>query len=287
MRRVLVLGFFVFVAFIGWWNIVRFSEPEEWDRADQAKTLTAYRTYLQANPEGQHVDRAKKLIASLQADERPYREALAKGSVAAYNQFLKDFPGHSGEQQIQAAITDAAPQEVVDLMQAGKVAVETEGSGIESVELRLRRNTDHLLSVHVPAETFFLSRDTSSQNMVSTEEKEVELAGNERTTVEIAAACANRPLDVPGNDDRFSIVRAPQQEALRKLMPVLARAGVPYEVRQAAVWILTDNADYDALGANEEEAARAMQICEEAGIDITHMTIWQDRSRILKGLSDM
>ncbi len=80
-------------------------------------------------------------------------------------------------------------------------------------------------------------------------------------------------------------------------MPVLDKAGVPYDVLQAAVWIVTDNADYSDMGKlvrgfrgfgqraiDEEDVTRAMQICEEAGIDITRKAIWRDRKRILKGL---
>ena len=85
-------------------------------------------------------------------------------------------------------------------------------------------------------------------------------------------------------------------------MPVLDKAGVSYAVRQAAVWIVTDDADYGDLGIlvsrpvlqalggtrtiREPEAARAMRICEEAGIDITSKAIWGDRQKILAGLEE-
>ena len=83
-------------------------------------------------------------------------------------------------------------------------------------------------------------------------------------------------------------------------MPVLDKAGVSYGTRQAAVWIVTDDANYYELGElvagfngfggsrviNEGEAARAMKICAEAGIDITHKRIWADRQFILRGLND-
>ncbi|MCP4708975.1 MAG: hypothetical protein GY869_10145 [Planctomycetes bacterium] len=85
-------------------------------------------------------------------------------------------------------------------------------------------------------------------------------------------------------------------------MPVLDQAQVIYAVRQAAVWIVTDNADYSDLGIlvsrsqfqvfggtrkiNEYEAARAMKICDEAGINITGKSIWMDRKQILSGLKD-
>jgi len=85
-------------------------------------------------------------------------------------------------------------------------------------------------------------------------------------------------------------------------MPILDKARVPYAVRQAAVWIVTDNASYGGLGIlvsrsqfqmfggtrqiNEYESARAMKICDEAGIDVKRKAIWRDRQRILSGLKD-
>jgi hypothetical protein len=93
------------------------------------------------------------------------------------------------------------------------------------------------------------------------------------------------------------VQRAPQQRELAKLLPVLDKAGVNSETRQAAVWIVTDNADYDDLGVlvppgggsrviGETEAARAMQLCEEAGIPMARKAIWQDRPQILRGLAE-
>lgn len=83
-------------------------------------------------------------------------------------------------------------------------------------------------------------------------------------------------------------------------MPALGRARVDTATRQAAVWIVTDNADYSDLGIlvasqfgfggsrviKELEAAHAMWICDEAGIDITQKAIWKDRRRIISGLKD-
>jgi hypothetical protein len=80
----------------------------------------------------------------------------------------------------------------------------------------------------------------------------------------------------------------------------LDKAQVNTETRQAAVWIVTDNADYDDLGIlvasqfgfggsrviNEPETARAMRICDEAGINITRKRIWNDKETILQGLTD-
>jgi len=114
-----------------------------------------------------------------------------------------------------------------------------------------------------------------------------------------SAACANMRSGIPGSEDRFSVERSPHQQELAKLMPILDASHVPDDVRQAAVWIVTDNADYDDLGIlvtgfvgfgtraiHESETVRAMQICDRAGIDITQKAIWGDKEQILRGLKD-
>lgn len=195
---------------------------------------------------------------------------------------------------------DQSPQDIVDLLAAGKIEVQTEGSGIQSVSLRVRPRTPYPVYVRVPVGTFFVSRNSSSQNMVATEERSLTLTEDDWASLSMPAACANRPRDIPGDRDSFRVQRSPQQAHLARLMPVLDKAGVSYAVRQAAVWIVTDNADYEDLGIlissrggyggtrviNETAAANAMRICDEAGIKIKSKAIWRDRKTITAGLAD-
>jgi len=84
-------------------------------------------------------------------------------------------------------------------------------------------------------------------------------------------------------------------------MPILAQANVSADVRQAAVWIVTDDASFEDLGSlvvsswggpgagrtraiNVYDAACAMKICDEAGIGITYKAIWNDRDTIISQL---
>lgn len=195
---------------------------------------------------------------------------------------------------------DQSPQDIVDLLAAGKIAVETEGSGIENVSVRVKPRVPYPVYVRIPVGTFFVSRNSASQNMVATEERSEMLTEDDWVPLYVPAACANRPRDIPDDQDSFRVQRSPQQAELARLMPVLDQNSVSYAVRQAAVWIVTDNADYEDLGIliasrggyggsrviNETEAARAMQICDEAGVKIKSRAIWRDRKTIAAGLPD-
>lgn len=82
-------------------------------------------------------------------------------------------------------------------------------------------------------------------------------------------------------------------------MPMLSRAKASAAVTQAAVWIVMDDLDlgrltgtFGPLGPGglrvlgAAVAARAMQIVEEAGVDITRKAIWADRDRVAKELNE-
>ena len=191
-------------------------------------------------------------------------------------------------------------RDITDLLKEKKVEIETQGSGIQNVIVRIRRLVTYPITVIIPVGTFFVSRSSSSQNMVATEESKLALTSSDWLWVMSSVVSANRLRSIPGQKDSFSVQKSPDQDELVRLMPVLDRAGVSFTVRQAAVWIVTDNASYSDLGSlvmssdgsggtrviNEYEAARAMQLCNQANIDITRKAIWKNKLTILHGLHD-
>jgi hypothetical protein len=189
--------------------------------------------------------------------------------------------------------------DIVDLLENGIIEAKVSGRDITYVNLRLRRTVSWPVSVRIPVGSFFVSENTSKQNMVATAEKKIRLASGGWQSLSMPAACANRPRGIPGGSDNFSIQRSPNQEELARLMPVLNRANPGTATKQAAVWIVTDNATYDDLGIlvrsfspgwggsrviGYTEAARAMKICADAGIDIKGKRIWKDWKEIFSGL---
>jgi hypothetical protein len=276
----------------------------QWQLADNKGTAAGYASYLEAWPQGAHAPEAKSRNAALLKDERIYTAALKTGNEDSLEQFLAEYPGHVKQDEARKVLQDIKEgDDIVDLLSARKIEVKTEGSGIQSVSVSIRRLVSYPLTVLIPAGTFFVSSSSSVQNMVTTAESRVVLGAVEWVNVSLDAACANRPRDIPGEENRFTVQRSPSQKELAKLMPVLERANVAYALRQAAVWIVTDNADYDDLGIlvsrseyqvfggtreiNEYETAAALQILDRAGIDVKKKRIWKNKAAILKGLTDV
>ncbi len=183
-----------------------------------------------------------------------------------------------------------------DLIQQGTVEVTTAGSGIESVSVKVRRKVAEPVTVQVPVGTFFVSGNAGSQNMVTVGSTSVTLTDDNWRTISVPAACANRTRDIPGGKDTFTVQQSPQHADLAKVIPLMEKDRVSYAVKQAAVWIITDNATYADLGIlisrrvgsygggtrviGATEAARAMKYCADAGVDITKKAIWRDRDTI-------
>jgi hypothetical protein len=189
-------------------------------------------------------------------------------------------------------------RDIIDLLNEKKIEVLTQGSGIQSVNLRIRNLVAEPVTVMLPVGTFFDSGNGEAQSMVATQESSIVLDDRGWHSLSPAVACANRPKNVPGGRDTFTVQRSPHQAELARLMPVLEKSYADYPTRQAAVWIVTDDADFEGLGElvegtngtegsrviHEAEAAAAMQICDQAGINMTKRAIWRDRARIVRAL---
>lgn len=214
-----------------------------------------------------------------------------------------------------AAVNDsisfaAGEENIYDLLEEGKIDVETEGSDISHLNLKIEPTVEINLKVSIPSGTLFSANEGSSQSMVSTRKMTVEFEmkpgldvsleqegqaaepqqqADRSKQVVVPVACANLHKSIPTSSDTFTIKRSPDQEELSVLLPVLEAEGASYPVMQAAIWIITDNADYDDLGtlvSNGEriirgyEASEAIRLIEKAGIDIRDRAIWEDRDQI-------
>jgi outer membrane protein assembly factor BamD (BamD/ComL family) len=280
-----------------------------WQEAETANTISSYQQYLARMPSGRQVAHAETWISSLINDDSRFFAAQQQGTRESYDRFLADYPGHRREVEARAALEDIARdaegQHIIDLIAQNKVEVISSGSGIENVSLNVRRLVGHPVTVLIPVGTFFVSGGIA-QDMVTTSGDELSLDSNETLSIVVSAACANIDRPAPGPEDSFRIERLPQQGELERAVAALSKANTRYRAtEQAAVWIVTDNANYDALGRlvsvpigqiplpgvgtraiAESTAAEAMKILDDAGIDITQKAIWLDRGLILQGLQD-
>lgn len=274
----------------------------DWAAARKNDEIKGYMTFLIQHPNSSRVQEAASRKQLLEKYREGWERVQREPSMQSFKEYCEQNPDSPYLPKVRMAIQDMEGRDVVDLLTEGKIELETKGSGVQSVSVRVRKLVPYPITVRVPVGSYFVSARRSAQNMVTTEASEVRLTGDDWRSLSVSAACADRPRDIPGGGDTFTVQRSPHQEELARLMPVLDKAGVSYATRQAVVWIVTDNASYSELGIlvsrpaysafggmrtiRETETARAMKICEDAGIDITRKRIWNDRQEILQGLAD-
>ncbi len=272
-------------------------EDLHWHEAEGPNIVVSYQAYLVLYPSGRFAPEAEARITSLRADDGVFEAAVVEGTLEAVESFLAQFPGHRREAEARAILRDLAGRDLVDLIAERKVAVVAKGAGIEAVELTIRSLADHALTARVPVGTLFVPARSFVQTMAVTRELTVPVGAGDETLIIVDTACASISRDVPGEEDRFTMKRPSSQ--LRTLLVDLDWGATEFAVIQAAVWIVTDDADFDALGRlrsfgqdsveraiDVEETAAALRILDEAGIDVTKKAIWRDRNRILKGLPE-
>lgn len=274
----------------------------DWAVAQENDDVQGYGTFLSQHPNSSRAQEAASRKQLLEKYRASWEKLQSEPSIQSFRDYCDQNPDSPYLQSAKMAIQDMEGRDIVDLIREKKIEIETKGSGIQSVSVRVRKLVPYPVTVCVPLGSYFVSARSSAQNMVTTAESKVRLAGDDWRSLSVSAACANRPRGIPGRGDTFTVQRSPHQEELARLMPVLNKARVSFATRQAAVWIVTDNASYSNLGIlvsrpaysafggtrtiREAETARAMKICEEAGIDITRKRIWNDRQSILQGLAD-
>lgn len=266
-----------------------------WQEALQEHTIRSIQTYVQAYPQGRFLDNASREIEVLRRDDAPFQAVLRERTQESLTRFRTEFPGHVRLAEAELAILDLAEaRDFFELLAARQIEAQAVGDDIQGVTLRIRRLVPRAMLIRLPAGSFFVPANTSCQNMVATSDRRIELIEDEWTSLGVSVACANRSRRIPDSHVTFTIKRAPGQAELAKLAALLNESNVGYATRQAAVWIVTDDATYGDLGTlvsqfgwrtiNAPHAAEAMQLCDKAGIDITRKAIWKDRDRILAGM---
>jgi len=193
-------------------------------------------------------------------------------------------------------------EDIVDLLNEKKIELIVKGAGIEKVLLSIRKLVPDLVTVKVPLGSYFMSRTILTQNMVTTAPQNIMLTDTAWHTVSVSVACANMTRWVPGEGATFNVYRVSPISELNLILPLLNDSGLDFAARQAAVWIVTDDANYSEMGElvsesqsifnsgrrviNEDAVAHALEICSNAGIILYHKRIWNDRQTILFGLTD-
>jgi hypothetical protein len=270
----------------------------DWETTKAADTIEAYRDFIATHP---RTECAAMAAQRLENSGIPvFHAGDDSGGLSQAHEHSRLPPLDNGP---TAKRTRIQGRDIVDLIQQRQVEIRVQGNRITNVVLSVRRLTPNPLTVFIPAGTYFATSNKAVQNMISVADRDIEVTSGNWQQVDVPVACTNMLRKIPGKKDALSVQRLSQQSELAMLMPVLARAQVRDAIRQAAIWIVTDNADDKSLYSLKEvfhkegcvsmgqssigtpEIVRAMRIVDAAGIDITKKHVWNS-SAYLGSLSN-
>ncbi|MBS1819336.1 MAG: hypothetical protein JSU08_15485 [Acidobacteria bacterium] len=301
MRKLLIV---IVAGLVVWGYYTQKVRPEQqaWAQATATDDIASLLAYTAVYTSGPHTEQANQRVSALRNDDGPYERAITEGNGPALDAFLRQYPGHRREREARALLAsgDYGPRDLLDLLQQGKVELSASGNGIESVSVTVSARTAYPLQVEIPAGLLFVPADRSDQTMMTTESTTVRLVVGSPSSATVPVACTNWAKDVPDKADRMTVRRVSNQN-LAFVAPLLAKSS-QYPVRQAMVWIMSDNTNYHDLGKliqgfcfmdceayriiKADEAAQALRLIVEGGADMRSWRIWRDRSQIHAGIQD-
>lgn len=249
------------------------------EAARGADTIRVFEDFIAAHPDAPEAEAARARIAELREDRALFAVVVEQSEVGRYRWFLEEYPGHVNAPEAEARL--ARMDEGVDLfalVERGEIEVEARGAGLTGVGVSLTNTTDSAVKVLVPAGVFFRSETRGVQDMVTTAPSETLVPANASTRLVAPAACADIHLGQPSSEHGLTLSREPLDPALAAVLARTADARI--EVRQAAVWIVTDDASYSELTVlnvmNHQVAARGARLAAEAGVDLAERRIRRD-----------
>jgi hypothetical protein len=281
-------------------RIEQLSDDQDWAAAGKAESVDLYRQFLERHPASSRAEVAKTRMGLLEEYRVGWEAVQRKPTVAGLRNYQKQHPESPYREKAAEIAQDIEGRNIVDLLEAGRIEVDASGDGIENLTIRVRKTAPYPVTVLVPVGTYFVSLRDKVQDMVVVAESKLAVSADGWKNASLAVACANKPKDIPDTNDKFKVARAPKLEDLARLMSSIKNVNANFGTRQAAVWIVTDDVSFKELGVlvtqfetppygsdrliKAPEAAWAMKMCADAGIDISAKRIWRDRAEIMKGL---
>ena len=148
-----------------------------------------------------------------------------------------------------------------DAVNQGYIQANVVMSSIDRGRIEIKNRTNNYLFLTIPAGTYFVASSPSDQNMLVTTPKTVSLSPNSSTTVNLSTACMNIKRDIPNERAGYTVGYSNDQ-VLQNLVKLFEENNTSYYVRQAAVWIVTDNASYSDTGTLVSNGRQAISMSD-------------------------
>ncbi len=198
--------------------------------------------------------------------------------------------------------TPSVPHRSINLIDAydqGLIFIQVQGIDLQRVNIKLISMTQQPLAINIPTGTQFIPRnpDTKRQGLISTKTLNIMLPGNNEAETIVEAVALDRVLSVPTEANAFSVTMGDPKWV--ELAQRLADAQTDAATQQAAIWIAVQDVNFEEMGillysdmyGNSHrqieplQAAFALLLCADSGIDIKKRRIWRDHHILVAALA--
>ncbi|MDR0560096.1 MAG: WG repeat-containing protein [Prevotellaceae bacterium] len=142
---------------------------------------------------------------------------------------------------------------LLDAVKKKYVRFSAQGSSINSSYMEVENLTDMNLYLTVPCGTYLSANSSSYQNMILTSPEDIQLSPKQKYSKYVNTACMNMHRDIPSENSGFGVGQHNDSHLLSKVIKLLDDGNYSYPVKQAAVWIVTDDANYDDAGTLQNQ----------------------------------
>ena len=173
-------------------------------------------------------------------------------------------------------VTVALQHDVFDLIENGDLRITIKCDHIDHGTVTLWNFTDRLLSFIVPTGTYMNAAGGDCQNMMIVTEIVDKLYSGSHKDYSVDTCCMNIHRAIPTKKDEFSL-SVTEDETLKALVSYFREnSDIEYDVRQAAIWIVTDSASFSDCGT----------LADSAGLRIINQDEYDSAKEIVNRIRD-
>ncbi len=189
-----------------------------------------------------------------------------------------------------------ADYDLLEAIDEGHIELNASELGQETVNLTLSRTRPEPMVITLPVGTYF-ETPAEVSDLIARRDGVVVLLDDGEQDWQILARNVQTTLPAPERRDAFQIRSANENVPMRDVMwvfqglnldPLMTRI-----VQQLALWIASDDPDYDDLAdgvsgpfPTELVVALAVAYTDSSGLDVTQKRIWTERDEFVPSLTD-
>lgn len=265
----------------------------DWETMAKPRTVAAILKHLERHDSDASATLARRQLRERQNDESASRAALAAGSADALRIFLLEYPGHRDEAQVLANLERTS--EVLHLGGGAtrrNVNVVIHGTSSSAAAVEVHNGTPTPLSIVVPAGTLLVAKDSAVKNLLTTRLAVIDVLAMQDRKYNVPIVEVSRPDTFASEKHEFTAQSLAADSELALVARAAATAGASRHTQWAVAWIVSDDADYAALGKivkiedfnpataerviKADHIAAALRLLDEVGIDTRKRRIWSD-----------